>query len=47
LRRDRVRVDIEQRHARAMRREHLAVREPEPAGTAGDDDAKAGHVELR
>ena len=30
-----------------MRRQHLAVREPEPAGTAGDDHAESGHVETR
>ena len=37
LRRDRVGIDVDQRHPRAVRRQHLAVREPEPTGTAGDD----------
>ena len=44
---DRVRVDVDQRHARSMSGEHLAVREPEPTGTAGDDRAEPGHVEPR
>ena len=47
LRGDGVGVDVDQRHARAVRRQHLAVREPEPTGTAGDDDAEPGHVEPR
>ena len=47
LRGDRVGVDVDQRHPRAVRREHLAVCEPEPAGTAGDDHAEPGHVEPR
>ena len=47
LRGDRVGVDVDQRHPRAVRREHLAVREPESAGTAGDDRAEPGHVETR
>ena len=47
LRGDRAGVDVDQRHPRAVRREHLAVGEPEPAGTAGDDRAEAGHVEAR
>ena len=42
LRGDRVGVDVDQRHPRAVRREHLAVCEPEPACTAGDDDAEPG-----
>jgi RNA polymerase sigma factor (sigma-70 family) len=32
---------------RSVRRKHLAVGEPEPACTAGDDDAEAGYVETR
>ena len=44
-RRDHVALDIDQRDAGAVRREHLAVREPEPAGASGDDDAEAAHVE--
>ena len=47
LRGDRTGVDVDQRHPRAVRREHLAVGEPEPAGTAGDDYAEPGHVEPR
>ena len=47
LRCDRVGVDVDQRHPRAVRREHLAVREPESAGAAGDDHAEPGHVEPR
>ena len=47
LRGDCVRVDVDQRHARTVRRQHLAVREPEPACTAGDDHAEPGHVEAR
>ena len=47
LRRDRVGVDVDQRHACAVRREHLAVGEPETAGSAGDDCAEPGHVETR
>ncbi len=47
LRCDRAGVDVDQRNPGAVRREHLAVREPEPAGTAGDDRAEAGHVETR
>ena len=47
LRGDRVGVEVDQRHASAVRREHLAVREAESAGTAGDDHAEPGHVEPR
>ena len=47
LRGDRVGVDVDQRHARAVRGEHLAVGEPESTGTAGDDHAEPGHVEPR
>ena len=34
-------IDIEQRHARAIRRQRFAEAEPEPAGAARDDDAVA------
>jgi hypothetical protein len=47
LRGDRIGVEVDQRHARAVRREHLAVREPQSTGTAGDDHAEPGHVESR
>ena len=47
LRGDRAGVDVDQRDLRAVRREHLAVGEPEPAGTAGDDHAETRHVETR
>ena len=47
LRGDRGGVDIDERHAGAVGREHLDVGEPEPAGTAGDDRAEPGHVEMR
>ena len=47
LRLDRVGVDVDQRDARAVRREHLAVGEPETAGSAGDDHAEPGDVETR
>ena len=40
-------VDVDQRHSCAVRREHLAVGKPEAAGSAGDDHAEPGHVELR
>ena len=35
------------RDARAVRRHDLAVREPQAAGTAGDDHAETGHIESR
>ena len=47
LRGDGIRVDVDQRDPCAVRREHLAEREPEPAGTAGDDRAEPGHFETR
>ena len=47
LRGDRVGVEVDQRDPRAVRCEHLAVGEPEPAGTAGDDRPEPGHVETR
>jgi len=45
LRRDCVAVDVDQGDARSVRREHLAVREPEPAGASRDDDPEIAHFE--
>ena len=47
LRGDRLRVEVDQRDPRPVRREHLAVRESESAGAAGDDHTEPGHVEPR
>ena len=44
---ERARVDIDQRHPRAVRCEHFSVREPEPARATRDDGAEPGHVEAR
>ena len=41
------RVDVNQRHAGAVRREHLAVRESKPARAARDDHTEPCDVELR
>jgi hypothetical protein len=40
-------VDDDERDAGAVRRQRLAVRESEPAGAAGDDNAKGGDVKQR
>ena len=40
-------IDIDERHARAVCGEYLAVCEAKTARAARDDHAEPGHVELR
>jgi peptidyl-dipeptidase Dcp len=47
LGRNPIAIDVDQRDARAVGRQHLSVGEADTAGTAGDDHTKAGHVKSR